>query len=528
MVEAFVTRARRIASHSLCQDRVQLEAYANQFKLTVYGDDRLVYHRTLPDEERFESLAGRIRPLLLLNERIYFNSVLEALRDRISHLGLALAEGDVERLDRLAADWAWRLIEDSTGGGMFVEQSPSSTPGLPTTVATMAQLGGGWFYTDLAHNSPTGPRRVALEFPMAERFAAAVHMFAGLAIVVLDLLRMIEELDKRGLLQLDPGVWTSAVTAQTGEVDLELATAQFAPAGTKLPSLGASGGPEWTIATFETLGQLVGKLHNLTARVLGREGELLSSWPAILYHPTGSDNVRRRAMRLGNLVDLPLPQHTDDESIYSARLCFDVAHHTNATLLKQLELQRDLSWSQAIELDSPDGVLLVRLGIAEGLGHTGVHELAAIEACRDLAALEQLAQVSLPVLVELPTPDELVKWRILRLILAGLLTESGPESIDVVSDNGNPPGVVRVEAHEECVNGTTLPVPELLLWHARMTSVATGEAGVFRVSPPPGELFRIWAPALQQENFDPTSASLTAWALPWLAKSGAAGSFKSR
>ena len=515
VVAAWVLRARRIAAHSLCQDRGQLDKYATRFRITAYADGRLVGHRTLPDEERLESLAARIRPLMLPGERIFFKDVVEAVRRRVADLGHTMPQEDADRLDRIAASWAWHTIDDASGSRVLVEQGQPQTPGVVTFAATMAQLGGGWFYTDVAHNSPTGPRRVALEFPMAERFAAAVQMFAGLAGVVLDALNLIEDLDRRGYLELDPEVWISAVTVETGEVEQELSTAKFAPTGTPMPPIGGPAGPEWTTANLETLGRLAGQLHNLTARLLDQNEELLSSWPAVLHRPSDLNDGPYPALRLGNLVDVPLPDDPDDASAHEATLRFEIDHRCNETLLKQLELLRDLSWTRVIKVEGADGTVMAILRLHEGLGVTGLVELAAIEACRDLVTLEQLADVELPVLTELPSPDELVRWRILRLVLQGATTNAGPPALEVVSSNGQPPAVVKIEAHGEIVNGRTIPMPETIMWHPQITCAESDQPGIFRLAPPEGDLFRIWAPLLQQPDFDPHIATPAAWGLPW-------------
>src|SRR4051794_14815961 len=67
IVARFVLRARRVEAHSLVQDREAFAELAEEkgtIRLTVDGSGTMT--RSLPaDEEVFESLAARVRPLVL-------------------------------------------------------------------------------------------------------------------------------------------------------------------------------------------------------------------------------------------------------------------------------------------------------------------------------------------------------------------------------------------------------------------------------------------------------------------------------
>ena len=105
----FVSRARRVQSHSLVRDREELQAHA-QGHLTGQMDmtGQMTLVRRLPaDEEVFESLAARLRPLTLKTELVHYSAVLdavecllesgeehEALRQRAGQLSTAWAAGE--------------------------------------------------------------------------------------------------------------------------------------------------------------------------------------------------------------------------------------------------------------------------------------------------------------------------------------------------------------------------------------------------------------------------------------------------
>jgi hypothetical protein len=72
------------------------------------ADGSVTVRRSLPaDEEVFESLAARVRPLTLDREPIYYQKVLGALR-RLLRAAESTTAQHVEQLDQLAA--AWRAI----------------------------------------------------------------------------------------------------------------------------------------------------------------------------------------------------------------------------------------------------------------------------------------------------------------------------------------------------------------------------------------------------------------------------------
>lgn len=63
-------------------------------------------------------------------------------------------------------------------------------------------LGAGWFYSDVAHSDPTGRKKDALRFPMTQRFAAAVPVFARLTLATLRTLDLVKALQTRSLVNL--------------------------------------------------------------------------------------------------------------------------------------------------------------------------------------------------------------------------------------------------------------------------------------------------------------------------------------
>ena len=79
ILEKFVLRARRIEAHSLVSSQ-KLWRYLNP-RITVKRSSSGMCNADFPfpDEEKFESLVARMRPLLVESESIYFSKVIQAL-----------------------------------------------------------------------------------------------------------------------------------------------------------------------------------------------------------------------------------------------------------------------------------------------------------------------------------------------------------------------------------------------------------------------------------------------------------------
>src|SRR4051794_21714323 len=79
-VEAFVLRARRIAEHSLLRDQGAMAAVARStFEVGVHPDGTATLRRRLLPEEPMESLAARVRPVLLKEDPVHYAKVLKAV-----------------------------------------------------------------------------------------------------------------------------------------------------------------------------------------------------------------------------------------------------------------------------------------------------------------------------------------------------------------------------------------------------------------------------------------------------------------
>lgn len=209
-------RARRVEAHSLVQDWDQLTTHAEgaiHLKLDINGKASIT--RRLPnDEERFESLAARLRPLTVVAEPVHYKKVLKALERLIADA--VVPHSTRERLDQLRDAWMASELQGTQTQGYAIQMieldGSEATPLVSDT-----QLAAGWMYSDLVHADPTGPKREALAFPLRERYAAAVRHFSHLAELTVSTLRIIEHLRDTGTLTLEQTAWDEAVVVGASE-----------------------------------------------------------------------------------------------------------------------------------------------------------------------------------------------------------------------------------------------------------------------------------------------------------------------
>lgn len=240
-IEAFVLRARRVLAHSLCANMDWLTTVADggMFMIRDNGVESIQFR--YPSEEPLESLAARVRPLILQQDPIHYGRVLKALTLYLKRNGTAT---HTDWCAELRKDWASvdPLIVGDPGYIVSVSTSGSTEPG---SVITDAELVGTWFYGDLVHADSD---RIAKgsAFNINDRFAAAAVRVAQLAILTRDTHSFISDLVDDGTLPLDPSV-LDEIPVKVEPRDLKLKGVYAAPAGTDPPSpAGQATGAEWS------------------------------------------------------------------------------------------------------------------------------------------------------------------------------------------------------------------------------------------------------------------------------------------
>ncbi len=108
IVEAFALRARRVLAHSLWANEFDLRFLADGAWIARRKDGAVSLERRLPNEEVLESLAARVRPLTLKNDRIHHGDVLKALSAYLTRHGHPDEARGVGRCGKTGSRWTSR------------------------------------------------------------------------------------------------------------------------------------------------------------------------------------------------------------------------------------------------------------------------------------------------------------------------------------------------------------------------------------------------------------------------------------
>lgn len=240
-IEAFVLRARRIAAHSLVVDRERLQDYAEGvmwFQETTAGT---ALEWDLPAEEVFESLAARIRPLILKNDDVQFGKVLNALAHQ-------LVVTDNKNLMPVIAQhriW-WNCVDPELNPVAAFSVSASNSETADVLSATDAALALGWFYGDLVHAGSDEKHQHAAALGIELRYSAAVTRVAQMAELSQRLLQVVMYLHEIGTVSLSAEILEQAVSAPPeGRFRIGAGSAKVAPSGTEVPPDLQNLGSEW-------------------------------------------------------------------------------------------------------------------------------------------------------------------------------------------------------------------------------------------------------------------------------------------
>ncbi|GAA3715873.1 hypothetical protein GCM10022238_33130 [Gordonia hankookensis] len=159
-----------------------------------------------PPEEAMESLASRVRPLILAKEPIYCLKVLDALEQVV----------DTDALnEEIDLDWwreEWKNIIDGNG------EAQAYIVGTASGQITDRKLTYAWIYGDLVH--ATTPRSLVIkDLSIDDRYHAAAPGIARICNLVITTHIMLVSLIDKGLLTIDSEVFSERVVVTKTSVD---------------------------------------------------------------------------------------------------------------------------------------------------------------------------------------------------------------------------------------------------------------------------------------------------------------------
>lgn len=233
----FIIRARRVGAHSLADLRLLEDLRTSSLTVAGTGANQILII-DLPPEEQMESLAARVRPVLLASESTHWRKALEA----IGFLAPQLNPRARHVLGTLKK--SWNLIDDKGMDARGYSVQSRDADGQKREASDNA-LAWAWFYGDVVH---ADVERLAVVdgFDIFERYRAACAFVAEAAFLTLATLNLIEGLSQEGALAVDRGAFTVEVTVTETRRERPV-TVHTAPVGTPLPrDIDGTLGPSWT------------------------------------------------------------------------------------------------------------------------------------------------------------------------------------------------------------------------------------------------------------------------------------------
>jgi hypothetical protein len=230
VIEGFLLRTRRVMAHSLIREQAALMTKLHKGEVTIMvtvntktGEETHRLQAEYPPEEALESLASRIRPLILGSEPIYYEKALNALEQLVGTDKLN------EEIDPAWWHRYWReVIDANLAAQAYWVATPSGT-------VTDRKLMYAWLYGDVIHaKSPRSP--AIRDLSIDQRYYAAAPGIARVCDRVIYTNIMLTGLIDKGLLTVDPDVLSGAVVVTTTSVD-EAVKVRTSEVGVPVPSL---------------------------------------------------------------------------------------------------------------------------------------------------------------------------------------------------------------------------------------------------------------------------------------------------
>lgn len=226
----FVVRARRVAEHSMVKSGEAEKFAVYSYSMAMQIGEYALPRRNFPkNEEIVESLASRLRPCMLRSESIYWQKVLKAI-ELIANA--SIDEATSEKLDGLGR-W-FKQFEEYKQVSYSIQIFDDK--GNPVSQSMNNQLiADGWTYADLVHVDAEGAKASALALPYDDRYYAATSNYCALAMKVLELLVLVQNLSKDVDLGLPEDVWTQQVTYDGRSHQVVASRVYVGEPGTKVP-----------------------------------------------------------------------------------------------------------------------------------------------------------------------------------------------------------------------------------------------------------------------------------------------------
>jgi hypothetical protein len=188
VLNSFIPRARRIAAHSLLRDREQAQEWATITMKAQLDDEHrmLALSMPVPEEEALESLAARVRPLLLVGDSV---NILRAIKSAAFFARVGDNQAVAARLEAIR-----KRVHDTVSGTAGQYEVQLQLPDEDEWhTSTNLELAEAWLYGDVVHADHEGHKSARLH-DIHERYAAAVGIYMNVALMANALVENIKDL----------------------------------------------------------------------------------------------------------------------------------------------------------------------------------------------------------------------------------------------------------------------------------------------------------------------------------------------
>lgn len=476
--------------------------------------------RVLPDEETFESLAARVRPLLLPAESVHHQRVLTAIQSKVDSTTVDVPADLTNRLIGLKEQWS-KVDIDGKDVLNFRMQSIMADGTRATPQVSDTQLAGAWLYGDLVHVDARGNKSDGLLFPVRERYAAAVAYFAHAAVLSLMTLDLVMALHQLGVIQLDDDSLEADVVVGVNELVDESVT-YVGPVGSSMPSLDT------------VLQEVPEDFHQLTVTELLRQVST-NQVQVVLTAEDGSTvgeyeaAVSRRERKEGRLhweslvagaVVIEASFEVQDDDITDGRLEAISSHATtNRLMLAEAMLAREMASSSEISFYVA-GQKFFALDPASHTAEESAYIDVSIDTLYDLVAIEKITHQVLSPLTGNYTSADRALLRRTRLLWEGEIVPFRSSPLSTTAPAGVTPQVIVMPPTTRSIADTEVPVPRSYIRHPLMDAEAVAPIpdtnppmDQMRMVIPSGEPFVAWAPDKRQVDGDEDLQHPVPWGL---------------
>ncbi|WP_024287212.1 hypothetical protein [Cellulomonas sp. KRMCY2] len=516
----FVLRARRIAAHSLASDRQALLSLS-EFTLTghIELDGTMQMRRALPDEEAFESLAARVRPVLVKTESVHHGRVLEAIQAAIDATESEIPEGLLVRLAGLQNEWP-KFDLDSTNVLRFAMQSAKTDGSESTPQVSDTQLAAAWLYGDLVHVDTRGDKSDGQLFPVKERYSAAVTYFAHAVVLTLMTLDLVVALHELGVIALDEDSLREDVVIGADEL-VDEGVAYVGPVGSPMPSLDiAIQEPPEGFRPFTVTELLRQVPAGQVQVVLTAHGSKVGEYEAAVSRRGEKDGRLHWEALVAGAVTFEVSFGVEDEEIRDSRFEGITSHATtNRMKLAEAMLAREMATSSEISFYVA-GQKFFALDVPPHAAEEVTYIDVSIDSLYDLVVIETITRQALRPMTGAYRSADRALLRRTRLLWEGRVVpfRSGP--LSTTAPAGVVPQVIVMPATNHSIADTEVPVPTTFIRHPLMAPESVTEVpgsdppkDHMNMVVPRDEPFVAWAPEKRQIAGDNDLLEPTPWGL---------------